>query len=287
MQKISVYGSSGVLGKKLVKHLSSKNYHLSKDNKNFKIKLKKEKNIFNLFFNDIKKNKPNTIINLVALTNVDECEKKKKTANNTNSIFLKELTKAINSYSKNIHLIHISTDQVYSGLGQHKEKNTRPVNYYGLTKLKGENFAKKTFSTILRTNFVGSGLNNKKINLSDWIVNSVRKNKKINVFKNIYFSPLHTTTLVKIIEKIIKARRKGTFNLAAKTKISKANFAKLLCKELKLSIRSVNVISYKYSKFLAKRPLDMSLNVTKFEKTFKTKLPKVTREIKKLAKEYS
>ena len=184
-------------------------------------------------------------------------------------------------------MIHISTDQVYSGLGQHKEKNTRPVNYYGLTKLKGENFAKKTFSTILRTNFVGSGLNNKKINLSDWIVNSVRKNKKINVFKNIYFSPLHTTTLVKIIEKIIKARRKGTFNLAAKTKISKANFAKLLCKELKLSIRSVNVISYKYSKFLAKRPLDMSLNVTKFEKTFKTKLPKVTREIKKLAKEYS
>ena len=286
MHKILVYGSSGFLGKKLVKYFSSKNYYVSKDSKNFKFKLKKKKNIFNLFLKDIKKNKPDTIINLVALTNVDQCEKQKKLAINTNSFFLKELTKAINYYSKNLHLIHISTDQVYSGSGQHKENKTHPVNYYGLTKLKGENFAKKIFSTILRTNFIGKGMPNQKVNLSDWVVTNVRKNNAINVFKNIFFSPLHTMTLIKLIEKTLKKKRKGTFNLASKTKISKAEFAKLLCKELKLNTRSINVLNYKYSNFLAKRPLDMSLNVTKFEKIFNTKLPKVTKEIKKLAKEY-
>ena len=286
MHKILVYGSSGFLGIKLVKYFSSKKYYVSKDSKNFRNKLKKKKNICNLFLKDIKKNKPDTIINLVALTNVDQCEKQKKLAINTNSIFLKELAKSINCYSKNIHLIHISTDQVYNGMGQHKENKTSPVNYYGVTKLKGEKFAKKTFSTILRTNFIGKGLSTQKVNLSDWIIDSVQKNREINVFKNIFFSPLHTTTLIKLIEKILKAKLKGTFNLAAKTKISKAEFAKLLCKGLKLSTRSVNVINYKYNNFLAKRPLDMSLNVTKFEKMFNTKLPKVTKEIKKLAKEY-
>jgi dTDP-4-dehydrorhamnose reductase len=286
MHKISVYGSSGFLGIKLVKYFLSKNYYVSKDSKNFKVKLKKKKNIFNLLLKDIKKNKPDTIINLVALTNVDHCEKQKNLAINTNSIFLKELTKSINCYSKNIHVIHISTDQVYNGTGQHKENKTSPVNYYGLTKLKGENFAKKIFSTILRTNFIGKGSSKQKANLSDWIVNNVKKNNEISTYKNIFFSPLHTTTLIKLIEKVLKAKRKGTFNLAAKTKISKAEFAKLLCKGLKLNTRCVKVINYKYSNLLAKRPLDMSLNVTKFEKIFNIKLPKVTKEIKKLAQDY-
>ena len=42
MHKILVYGSSGFLGKKLVKYFLSKNYYVSKDSKNFKFKLKKK-----------------------------------------------------------------------------------------------------------------------------------------------------------------------------------------------------------------------------------------------------
>jgi dTDP-4-dehydrorhamnose reductase len=287
MYKIIIYGSSGFLGKKLVKFLKKKNYRLIKDNETQKKKLKKTKNLFNFFLKQIKKNKPDVIINLVALTNVDECENDKKLAKKTNVFFTKELVQAINTYHKKIHLIHISTDQVYNGKGSHIEKTTQPINFYGYTKLQGEIFAQKTFSTILRTNFIGKAENKKKLSLSDWIVNSVVKNKKIDLFKNIFFSPLHTSTLVKLIEKVIKMKKKGIFNLSSKSKISKADFANRLCKELKLSLKNINKTNYNYKKLLAKRPLDMSLNVSKFEKYYNVKLPKVTNEIKKLVKEYS
>ena len=287
MYKIIIYGSSGFLGRKLVKFLRKKNYIVLNDSIKKKNKLKTTKNLFNFFLKEIIKKKPDTIINLVALTNVDQCERDKKLAEKTNSIFSMELTKAINKNSKKIHLIHISTDQVYNGKGSHSESSTKPINFYGQSKLRGEIFAQKTFSTILRTNFIGKGKNKKKINLSDWIVNSVVQNKRIDVFKNILFSPLHTSTLVKLIEKVIKMRTKGIFNLSSKTKISKADFAIKLCKELKLSLKNINKVNYNYKNLLAKRPLDMSLNVTKFEKYHNIRLPKVVNEIKKLAKEYS
>ena len=287
MYKIIIYGSSGFLGGELVKYLRKKNYSLLIDNKNKKKILKTTKNLFNFFLKEISKKKPDVIINLVALTNVDKCEDNKKLAEKTNAYFSMDLVKAINSYPKKIHLIHISTDQVYNGKGSHKESSTKPINFYGLSKLRGEIFAQKTFSTILRTNFIGKGKNKKKINLSDWIVNSVVQNKRIDVFKNILFSPLHTSTLVKLIEKVIKMRTKGIFNLSSKTKISKADFAIKLCKELKLSLKNINKVNYNYKNLLAKRPLDMSLNVTKFEKYYNVRLPKVTNEIKKLVKEYS
>jgi len=275
------------LGKKLIKILKKKNKKIKKKNETQKKKLKKTKNLFNFFLKQIKKNKPDVIINLVALTNVDECENDKKLAKKTNVFFTKELVQAINTYHKKIHLIHISTDQVYNGKGSHIEKTTQPINFYGYTKLQGEIFAQKTFSTILRTNFIGKAENKKKLSLSDWIVNSVVKNKKIDLFKNIFFSPLHTSTLVKLIEKVIKMKKKGIFNLSSKSKISKADFANRLCKELKLSLKNINKTNYNYKKLLAKRPLDMSLNVSKFEKYYNVKLPKVTNEIKKLVKEYS
>ena len=50
MHKISVYGSSGFLGIKLVKYFLSKNYYVAKDSKNFKDKLKKKKKIFLIYF---------------------------------------------------------------------------------------------------------------------------------------------------------------------------------------------------------------------------------------------
>ena len=64
--------------------------------------------------------------------------------------------------SDKIFLLHLSTDQVYSGKGPHRENFTYPINNYGKTKLKGERFVKKINGCILRTNFVGKSLNYKK-----------------------------------------------------------------------------------------------------------------------------
>mgnify|MGYP006165923245 FL=1 len=283
MNKILILGSGGFFAAKLIKRIRLSNFKVFLD-KNYKKKLKKKN--FETLEKIIKKTNPDTVVNLAALTNVNECQKKKKLARTSNCSLVRNLVKAIKRRKKKIHLIHFSTDQVYNGKGNHNEIKTGPKNYYGLSKLNGEKFAMKTNSTILRVNFIGSSSIKNKITLSDWIVSNVKKKIKIKTFKNIFFSPLHTSTLATLIIKIIKMKKNGIFNIGSKTKISKAIFAELLCKILRLDNKYL--IKTNYSKEISPvlRPFDMSLNVGKFEKTFKIKLPKVTTEIKKLSKEY-
>ena len=166
------------------------------------------------------------------------------------------------------------------------KKKTKPVNFYGFSKLEGEKYFSNINSIILRTNFIGKKEKIKKNTLSDWIIENLKKRTQIKVFKNIYFSPLHTSTLIDIIEKIMFKKIEGVYNLGSKNKISKADFASLLCSKLKYSLSLLKVKKYSSKNLIAKRPSDMSMNIKKFEKNFCIKLPLVKQEVSKLIKEY-
>ena len=72
------------------------------------------------------------------------------------------------------HLIHLSTDQVYSGFGIHKESCVNPLNVYGITKYCSELVASKIDSTIIRTNYHSKSLVPKRYSFSDWLVKSLK-----------------------------------------------------------------------------------------------------------------
>jgi dTDP-4-dehydrorhamnose reductase len=78
----------------------------------------------------------------------------------------------------------------------------------------------------------------------------------------------------------------GVYNLGSKNKISKAKFASLLGSILNCDLDLLNEIKYNNKYLVARRPLDMSLNINNFEKNTRIKLPYVLDEIEKLAKEY-
>ena len=281
-KKILILGSNGFYGKQLRFFLSRKKFIVFSDTK-IKNYLKGTKCRF--FLNKILVSvKPNVIINLVANTDVNFCERNKVEAKKSNVGFTKNLVDLILKKKIKSHLIHFSTDQVYSGKGNHSEKRTGPKNYYGISKLRGETYAKKLPCSILRLNFVGKSNSTK--NLSNWIFSNLKKNKKINVYKNIFFRPIHVSTLNNLMIKVLNKPSNGIFNLGSKTKISKANFALNLCKILKFDTKKLRKINYEKNKIGVERPLDMSLNVSKFEKTFKCKLPTIKEEIVKLAKEF-
>ena len=282
--RILIFGSSGFLGKKIVKSFKKKNYKVFTD-LNYKKRLRKDSN-YNFILKILNKVKPNIVINLIALTDVDKCEKNKEIAKKSNILFPLNLAKAIKKTLQNIYVIHMSTDQVYNGKGGHLEKFINPINYYGTSKFEGEKYFKDLPSLILRTNFIGKSDKNQKKTLSDWILYNLRNKKKINTFKNIYFSPLHTSTLIKIIDKLMIRKIEGVYNLGSKNKISKAKFASLLGSILNCDLDLLNEIKYNNKYLVARRPLDMSLNINNFEKNTRIKLPYVLDEIEKLAKEY-
>lgn len=282
-KKIFIFGANGNLGKYLTVYLKNK-YTIFSD-KNLKKKIN-SKNI-EIIKKLLTKYNPDVVINLIAKTNVDECEKKKKLAKISNYIIPKNITK--NIMQEKCHLIHLSTDQLYNGTKNLKnlEKKVNPINYYAYSKFLGEKeVLKYKKSTILRTNFIGINKVKNKNSLSDWIVKSIKEKKNINTYSNIIFSPVYVKTLCKLIDIAIQKRIYGIYNLGSKNSISKYDFSILLCKYLNLNTTLIKKQNYINNFTSAKRPLNMSLNVRKFEKDFKVNLPYVRNEIKLTAKDY-
>ena len=283
--KILILGAYGFLGKYLSTELNKYQLIRQGRNKNSQLFIKK------ITSDEVKKicekNKIELIINLTANTNVDECEKNYKKAYIDNVETVSEIIKGIKLYKskKKPFLIHISTDQVYRGVGPHKEKQTYPINNYAKTKLLAEKLCLKNKSLVLRTNFIGMSYSKRK-SLSDWIIGSMRAKKKINVYENVYFSPLYIKTLCKIINKIKTKKISGIFNLGSKKGMSKQKFAEMLCNKLNFDKSCLIKKSFFSNNQETNRPLDMRLDNSLFEKKFKIILPNMRSEVFKLVHDY-
>lgn len=275
-------GSKGRLGKVLCPFLQDAGHNVYEL---FRIRDKNGYPIHNNIFlnNLLKTNKLDVIINLIALTDLEKCENDVASAYKSNVQTMEKLISSISSL--NIHLIHISTDQVYSGDGPHKEKDVSPVNVYGLTKYISEIIANSVNATILRTNYVGKSPLKKRKSLTDWLYQSFVSKSKIKLYDNIIFSPLYVIDLCKYIEFILNHPIKGTFNLGSKGSISKAKFGLEFAKKLGLNVENALILNYD-SMVNLKRPLDMSLNSYKFEEHFKIKLPPIEITVNAIVDDY-
>lgn len=232
--------------------------------------------------------KPSVIINLVAATNVDQCEFDPVYAYNANVLVPLSIKAAVKSCPDlDIFTLHISSDQVYSGSGPHSEEFVGPVNIYGLTKYFGELVLNPLDPCILRTNFFGRSLVSGRTSFSDWIVSSLQQRKSITLYDDVMFSPLSISSLCMIIARVIDKRIAGTFNLGSKSPITKAQMGVILANQLDLPIANLQIGSYFDVATKVKRPLDMSLNISKIETRLGILCPEILDEINLVAREYS
>ena len=232
----------------------------------------------------LQRNNPKLILNLAAYTNVEKCEKNIKLANELNVNFPKNLSKLISS---KVYFIHFSTDHIYSGKGPHKEKgNIKLLNNYSKSKFLGEKNIKHKNLCILRTNFFGKSVIRDRSSFSDWIYNEIKRNNKLDLFKDVYFSPISMESLCKYLLIIFKKKIKGTYNVGSNQGMSKKDFAIHFSKKLKLKKIKYNSISLGQSKLIVKRPKDMRMDCTKIEKKLDVKLNNLIDEINFTAKDY-
>ena len=273
---VLILGSEGILGSYLSKYLSASYFNIIEINRNNR----------NSVLNNIKNKNinVNTIVNCVALTNVDLCNANIELAFESNANYIKRFIEEINL--SDIHFIQISTDQVYSGLGNHKEIDPLPVNVYGLTKLLGEEYSKKLFSTVLRINYLSKSTSKRRNSFTDWLYNSLKNKSNITLFEDIIFSPLHINDLCESIKTVINNPIKGVYNLGACESISKAKFGIEFAQGLSLSTKHVKLGNFSDMKDLVKRPNDMSMNIKLFEDTFKKKLPNINTCLNKITADY-
>ena len=176
--RILITGADGMLGESLFAQLKKKDHILFAFSHS-----KKTRDLTPLEITDheqvakvITTHKPDIIIHLAALTNVDYCEEYPNEAFSVNF----EATKNIASICKkeDIRLYFISTGAVFSG--EKKEPYIEndicgPVNVYGETKLKAEEEVKKLSSyCIIRTGWlIGGG--NKDTKFVSFILTQLKK----------------------------------------------------------------------------------------------------------------
>lgn len=228
-----------------------------------------------------------SVINLIGLTSVELCEENPSLAHRTNCVPVENIVSWISSCSPLTHLVHISTDQVYEGIGPHVEPEITLVNTYAQTKYTGEIASGRISSTVLRTNFVGKSRTSGRESLTDWLYVSLERGENIQVLTDVLFSPVSISTLCSVITRVLDMKPIGTFNLGSSGGMSKADFDFEFARALSLPEELMSPVSARDAKFFrAKRPLDMRMDSSKLEKELGIKLPSLRNEIRKVALEY-
>lgn len=281
MESVLLVGSRGLLGKRLYPILDKKfivKKFIRSNKKNFL-----NKKFCQIFFN---KNKYDIIIFLNAITNIDYCENNKREALNINYKIVKNVENAARTSNLKTFFLFISTDQFYNKFKKNNEKNNKIFNFYAKTKLLTEIYLQNKYSCILRTNFFGRSLNKFRFSFSDFIINNLKKNKKIYLTDDILFSPVSIKYLCKIICLLCVKKITGKYNLGSRSGFSKYKFGLLLAKQLKLNTKHIEKTSYKELNFNARRPKDMRMKLGKLNKKLKIKSVTLVGEIKKVINEY-
>jgi dTDP-4-dehydrorhamnose reductase len=281
--KFLVTGSAGLVGQQVVKYLSKSNqvfscYNESKPEYGDSVKMDLKN--YEMISSVLTEIKPDVVIHLGAMTGVDLCEKEKTSASEINTkateIIAKECSK-LNSF-----LVYVSTDYVFDGnFGMYKEDDVaNPLGFYGKSKLEGEK-AVQNFSTnwcIARTS-TPFGLHPTKKSFPMWVIENLQKQKQIDVLIDQFTSPTYIPNLSRMLIEISERRITGIIHAAGASKISRYQMASMVSDKLNLDGTLLKQISMNKMKWVAQRPKDSSLDVSRASSILNEKPQKIDQSL--------
>jgi dTDP-4-dehydrorhamnose reductase len=222
----------------------------------------------------LEKYQPSVVINCIAITDVDFCEKNVESCNVLNNLLPSHL--AFYTNQMGIKLIHISTDHFQSELNEPRTEFTKvwAVNNYGKTKFDAENniMAKDRDALIIRTNFFGFEANDKKVKLLSNIKERLESGLNFTGFTDVVFSPVSINTLIPLIYKLIEVDVKGIINISCSESVSKFQFAQSVAIALNISLKKVIPESIFSHNLLSKRPNYLALDNLNLRRTLDSEI---------------
>jgi dTDP-4-dehydrorhamnose reductase len=209
---------------------------------------------------------PDVIINAAAQALPDDAEKDQKYASDANINTVQNLVKECTK--RNIKLIHISTDYVFNGQkGNYKEDDeTDPINFYGKTKLKGEEIILKSKIDylILRTSVLyGLRYSHQRMNLFHSIYEPLMKKQLVELPKDQIGTPTLVDDMARCVLELVPSTQKGIYHCAGPDQISRYEFGLMLAHVFDFKEDLVKPIINKIQ--TAIRPKNSSLNSEKLK----------------------
>lgn len=210
---------------------------------------------------------PDLVVHTAGLTNVDQCEQAPDLAYQANAVIARTVARA--TAVRNIPLIHVSTDHLFTGNRSFYEEEAlpSPLNEYGKTKLQAEAWVLSAHpnALIIRTNFFGWG-HAKRQSLTDWLIYNMREGKQLTLFDDVFFTPILADKLALAAHALIEKGTTGIVNVVGDERLSKYQFALKVCEQFNLPETLILRGQIAQSPLSTPRPADMSLNNAKAKK---------------------
>lgn len=204
---------------------------------------------------------PQIVIHAAGLTSVEKCESDPILARQLNVLLAINMAKVCAMFK--VPFAHISTDHLYSGQNAFADENLliSPVNIYGCTKAEAELrvLEENPEALVIRTNFYGWGTSYRQ-SFSDFIIRTLRAEKQIELFDDVFYTPIIAEALAQATHDLIALKARGIFNVVGGQRLSKFDFGVRLAKEFNLNEALIKATQITKQTSLVKRPLDMSLS---------------------------
>ena len=148
----------------------------------------------------------------------------------------------------NIFLLYLSSDLVFDGKkgNYYEDDNFNPISNFGKTKIQAEKIISDNLKNfcIVRTSLL-YGWDSKKENFSTMIINSLRKNKQIDIINDQFVTPSFVNNISKMLLEICEKNISGILHVAGKNSLSRFEFAHQIADIFDLNGDLINPISMK------------------------------------------
>ncbi len=212
-------------------------------------------------------------INCAAYTNVEKAESDQEKAFEINAKAVKILAEICKTY--HTILFHFSTDYVFDGTSKipySETDQTNPINVYGASKLKGENYIRDILTDyfIFRTSWLYSEFGH---NFFNTILNKAEGKATLNITTAQTGTPTNANHLAQLVLMLIKKKNTnfGLYHFSNSGETSWYGFANEILK-VSGNLNNVQLNKDNSYKTIAKRPSYSVLDKTKLLEAFKTPL---------------
>lgn len=220
--------------------------------------------------NVIKKSHPDVVINTAAMTQVDQCETERAKCWLANATAVEYLVDACKN--TNTKLIHLSTDFVFDGTREllKEDAQAAPLNYYGKSKLAGEEVIKKSGIdwAIARTVLVyGIATDPGRSNIVLWVKKNLEEGKPIHVVNDQWRTPTLAEDLAMGCYLMATKKARGVFHISGEELMTPYDIAILTAKFFKLDATLIKATDSTHFKQPALRPLKTGFHIAKAKTT--------------------
>lgn len=272
MKKVLVFGGSGLVGSKFIQRSNNK-FDINAPEASSVDILKKDQ-----VYQVIKTFNPDSIVNFAAYTNVEESENQKGDKEGIcyqiNAIGAKNVAEAAKSLNK--HLVFISTEYVFDGSKENapytEEDSPNPINWYGQTKLAGEEFVVGMGgnSLIMRISMPFSAHYELKKDIARFFLNKLKNNQPVKGVEDQRITPTIVNDISDALNLLLENTFKGIYHVSSRDSVTPLEFAKTIAEIFELDYSLIYQITLdEFSKNKKAELLKYSwLNPAKFEKEF-------------------